>query len=169
MLDNKGITNSGIPESEILEVEILDTNDTEHSYTKDINDTNKDTSKELAEILFENSTEILETELVSKNTAILFSFFGDIHNAKKFVNIIYLAKKKVDNFEHKENPKNLRAVLAGERWKMTIEEKAKDFMFKMKEYIQKDNPINNLEKYWFQVMEIFLGRCFTNGEDLRLQ
>ena len=121
--------------------------------TKDINDTHNDTSKELAEILLVSSTEILETELVSKTTARLFSFFGDIHIAKKFVDIIYLAKKKVENFEHKENPKNFRTSLTGEWWKITIENKTKGFIFKLKDYIQKDKPIKDIEKYWFQVME----------------
>ena len=127
-------------------------NDTENNNTTD---TNNDTIKGLGQTDKKNLHKIIQSELVSQETAQFFSIFGNGILAKEYVDIIYSTKKKVENFQNKENPKSNRYIVYGDIWKESIELKAKKFYFKLKEYQHKNKPMNNPKKYWISTMETF--------------
>ncbi|MBV7391843.1 replication initiator protein A [Enterococcus sp. ALS3] len=95
---------------------------------------------------------------LTEETVRLLSLFGDFKVTKRFLDIIFETKKKVENFKDKVyRDKGIYNTLPiyGEIWDQEIEKKVKWLIFKKKEYETKDNPIKNLESYWYRTMEIF--------------
>ncbi len=134
------------------EVKKLYSNDTEYNNTID---TNNDTIRDLRQLEKKNLHKIIQSELVSQETAQFLSIIGNGILVKEYADIIYLTKNKVENFQNKENPKSNRYIIYGDIWKESIELKAKKFYFKLKEYQHKNKPMNNPKKYWMSTMETF--------------
>ncbi|MHC5372236.1 replication initiator protein A [Enterococcus sp. LJL120] len=95
---------------------------------------------------------------LTEETVRLLSLFGDFKVTKRFLDIIFETKKKVENFRDKAyREKGVVDTLPiyGEIWDLEIEKKVKWLIFKKKEYEMKENTIKNLESYWYRTMEIF--------------
>ncbi|MGX7031317.1 replication initiator protein A [Vagococcus zengguangii] len=159
LLKEESIDNKGSSNCELQEVHNLNSNDTDINYT--FKDTNKDTisntvnKTNIDNLLLDNFTNYYQDQLVTEKLIELFSNFGSVYELKDNIDIIYSTKRKVENYQNKEQPnKNLRYQIDGEMWKYEIEKYAFKAVFKMKESNTKDKKFN-FKNYWFSVMENF--------------
>lgn len=157
-LDNALIPFHGIPQNETVDDHGMEPNDTEYSDTeKIIKDTIKDTPNGLESSFQESFLSFFDRQFLTEKTIQLLLNFGDTMTTKKFLDIIFQSKKKVENYQNKENRSDtgVEYRIYGDIWSEQIEKQVKKFLFKMKEYQTKDKPIEKLEGYWFKTMQNF--------------
>ncbi|AQP53825.1 hypothetical protein CBF34_10395 [Vagococcus penaei] len=157
-LDNALIPFHGIPQNGILDSHKMESNDTEYSDTeKIIKDTIKDTQNGLEDSFQESFLSFYDRQFLTEKTIQLLLNFGDTMITKKFLDIIFQSKKKVENYQNKENRSDtgVEYRIYGDIWSEQIENQVKKFLFKMKEYQTRDKPIEKLEGYWFKTMQNF--------------
>ncbi|MFI3605282.1 replication initiator protein A [Vagococcus fluvialis] len=141
------------PKNKPSRVQKVNTNDTEYNHTEKIKDTNKDTSRQLEEMLVNEFSDFYKDELVNDNSIKLLQNFGDAFFVKDLIDIVYKSKRKVENYNSKEN--NIEYKIYGDIWSSEIDKQVKKLIFKMKEYQMKDKPIKELKGYWFKIMQNF--------------
>lgn len=148
----------GIKHNGTVDDHRMEPNDTEYSDTeKIIKDTIKDTPNELESSFQESFLSFFDRQFLTEKTIQLLLNFGDTMITKKFLDIIFQSKKKVENYQNKENRSDtgVEYRIYGDIWSEQIEKQVKKFLFKMKEYQTKDKPIEKLEGYWFKTMQNF--------------
>jgi len=99
---------------------------------------------------------------LTEKTVLIFTSFGSFLKAKKFLDIIFQAKKSVE--KRASLPKKTVHIY-GEIWGEEIEKKAIGFIRKMKEGAHKEQPIKNLEAYWNKTMTTFWEDVYRMVED----
>lgn len=144
---------------ELQEVWNLSSNDTDNNYI--IKDTIKDTVRDAEKentfdgLLLNDFKVYYEDGLVTHKLIELFSGFGSIYEMKMYIDIIYSTKRKVENYQNKEQASiGFRFKIYGEMWKFEIEKYAYRTILKMKQSNNKRENFN-FKSYWFSVMENF--------------
>lgn len=137
-----------------------------------IKDTNKDTIKDTIKGL---STEQLELniflktyrrEFITERTVQMLQPFGEISIIQKYLDAIFEAKKKVENYRSKEDRKlglsSERTFIVGEMFSKALELSVGHIMLERKMRIAKNNFIDEFDKYFWKSLQNFWKNALLN-------
>lgn len=143
-----------------------------------LNDTIKDTINDTSKDDPTNFSSVSDQELLKKyfnqkfltdKTIETLGLFGDLSEAKKYIDIIYQTKKQVENYRQKAN-KNLEIEtlspfkIDGETFARNLEDEVGKFILQMKLKNSSENPIANPQAYFRKVMSTFWENCMLNQD-----
>ncbi|MGN3394427.1 replication initiator protein A [Enterococcus gallinarum] len=157
-LGRQGRVNFTRVENTRTDVENLHTSNTYSSNTENNNDTNryeKPTNIPLSEISEKEAIKMGDFPFLTDRTIDLLSHFGT--DAKKMINKIYAAKRKVEKEYADILTIHFRLLLRlnGELWAQDLEHEVEKFIFKYRTSCHERKPIQDIFAYFYRMMTQF--------------